>query len=222
MDVSKLPPSGLPTGQPETPPSKERLVNEIAAVITQDLQEIVGSAPVSDRADIRPLDVPGGLQILLTEVRSALQIVGSGEALVASPALAATPAQVATPAQAAHQIVEWLLTSLPEDAGNAPLWSAALVRAESALQTGLQQAAGVVLNWHDVPKAVLDAVEQSAALVLKVLSDETPNPSWLRPEWMGLSPRLERFRRRRRAVRRRLTDPDLWQWGLDDPDEQTR
>jgi hypothetical protein len=34
------------------------------------------------------------------------------------------------------------------------------------------------------------------------------NPIWLRPEWLGLAPRLARLCRRRRVLKRRLTDPD--------------
>jgi hypothetical protein len=32
---------------------------------------------------------------------------------------------------------------------------------------------------------------------------------WLRPEWLGLAPRIERFWRRRRLTRRGLADPDF-------------
>jgi hypothetical protein len=135
---------------------------------------------------------------------------------------AATGGLAPNPVQTARQIVEWVLQALPDDASDPVVWTTALVRAESALQLGIQQAEITVSNWHDVPEAVVDVVNQSGVLVLQVLSDDRPNPLWLRPEWVGLAPRLERFWRRRRAARRRLTDPDHWQGSLDDHDEQRR
>jgi len=204
VDISKLSPPALPTQQPETPPSKQRPSSEI-----------------EDQADIRRLDIPGGLQILLAETRAALQLIVE---LAGSPAApnfrGGSDATAADPALAARQIVELVLRALPEDAGDAAIWTSALLRVESALAAGLQQSVSTVSNWRDVPQGVVDSVERSAALVLQALSEEMPNPLWFRPEWVGLAPRLERFCRRRRAARRRLTDPDHWQGSLDDFEQQ--
>jgi hypothetical protein len=161
------------------------------------------------------LDIAGGLRIFLAETRAAFE-------LTAESSGAAADMFAPTSGQAARQIVEWLLQSLPDDAGDAAVWTASLVRAESALQLGIQEAQSTVSTWRDVPDSVVDAVDQSAGLVLQVLGDDRPNPLWLRPEWVGLAPRLERFWRRRRAARRRLTDPDHWRGSLDDHDEQRR
>jgi hypothetical protein len=225
MDVSKLPPSGLALQQPETPPSKDRLAGEIAAAISEDLEKLEGQAAPTglDKADIRPLDIPGGLQILLAETRSAfLEIAESiGSSAGPMPGTGNDPV-AAGPMQAARQIVEWTLQSLPDDASDAAVWTCALIRAETALNVGLQQAVNTVSAWRDVPGPVLETVQQSGALVLQVLSEELPNPLWLRPEWVGLAPRLERFSRRRLAARRRMTDPDHWQGNLDDNEEQRR
>lgn len=227
MDISKLLPPGLPTQQLETPPSKDRLTGEIEAAVTKDLEDLEEAAAASDPPDIRPLDIAGGLQILLVETRAAFQQI-TGFALPASPGLAASPGfgaaggNLATNAlQTARQIVDLLLQSLPEDVGDAAVWTSALVRTESALQSGLQQAVTTVSTWRDVPAVVVDTVAQSATLVMQALSEEMPNPLWLRPEWVGLAPRLQRFVRRRCAARRRLTDPDHWQGSLDDH-EQSR
>jgi hypothetical protein len=229
MHVSKLPPSALPTSTPpETAPSKQNLASEIVTAITQDLQELeraAPAAPASDHADIRPLEVSGGLQVMLAEFRSAFELIAEsiGTAAMSNVALDESgKSSVEVPAQAARQIVEWVLQAMPEDASNPVVWSAVLVRVETALQGGLQQAESALANWREVPPSVLDAVKQAGGVALQVLSDERPNPLWLRPEWVGLEPRLERFWRRRRAARRHLTDPDLWQWNLDDPDEQKR
>jgi hypothetical protein len=217
----KLPPPGLPLQQPQTPPSKGRLVSEIETAINQDLEDLQQTPPVTDQPDIRPLDVPGGLQILMAETRAAFEEMAE---FVAAPAPQGFGASI-DPApgnslQAARQIVELLLQSLPESIENPAVWTTALLRAESALEAGLQQSVSTVANWREVPDGVVDGVAQAASWVLQALSEETPNPLWLRPEWVGLAPRLQRFARRRRAARRRLTDPDHWQGSLDD--EQQR
>jgi hypothetical protein len=223
MDISKLSPPGLPTKQTETPPSKDRLTSEIEAAVTKDLEEF---EPASARPDIRPLDIPGGLQILLAETRAAFQQINDFGASPRSPNQSsilggAGENPITNPVQTARQIVELVLQSLPNDAGDAAVWTSALVRTESALQVGLEQAVSTVSAWRNVPDVVVDGVVQSGTLVMQAFSEETPNPLWLRPEWVGLAPRLERFVRRRRAARRRLTDPDHWQGSLDD-NEQPR
>lgn len=225
MHVSKLPPSALPSSPPEAAPSKQKLSNDLAAAVTQDLQELEKAAPAMDHADIRPLDVNGGLQVMLAEIRSAFEVIAESVGTEAMSHVAlddSGKAGVEGPSQAARQIVEWVLQAMPEDASNPVIGSAVLVRVETALQAGLQQTESALANWNEVPASVLDAVQQAGSLALQVLSDERPNPLWLRPEWVGLEPRLERFWRRRRAARRHLTDPDLWRQNLDDTDEQQR
>jgi hypothetical protein len=223
MDVSKLSPPGPAANPLETPPTKQRLAAEISAAQSQDLEAVEESAPIADHADIRALDVTGGLQIFLAETRAAFELTAESIGAPAAPNLDATASLIApTQLQAARQVVEWVLQALPDDAGDAAAWSAALMRTESALQVGIQTAETTVSNWRGVPDNAVDALQQSAGLVLQVLGDDRPNPLWLRPEWVGLAPRLERFWRRRRAARRRLTDPDHWQGSLDDYDEQQR
>jgi hypothetical protein len=217
----KLPPPGLPIQQPETPPSKARLVSEIETAINQELEDLEQTPPATDQPDIRPLDIPGGLQILIAETRAAFQETAEFAAAPAPPNFGTSvDAAPGNSLQAARQIVELLLQSLPENIENPDVWTTALLRAESALQTGLQQAVSTVASWREVPDGVVDSVAQSGALVLQALSEELPNPLWLRPEWVGLAPRLQRFSRRRRAARRRLTDPDHWQGSLDDEEQQ--
>jgi hypothetical protein len=217
----KLPPPGLPIQQPEIPPSKGRLVSEIETAISQDLEDLEQTPPASNQADIRPLDVPGGLQILIAETRTAFQEIAEFVAAFAPQTLGTSvDAMPSNSLQAARQIVELVLQSLPENIENPDVWTTALLRAESALEAGLQQSVSTVANWREVPDVVVDSVAQSGALVLQALSEEMPNPLWLRPEWVGLAPRLQRFARRRRAARRRLTDPDHWQGSLDDEEQR--
>jgi hypothetical protein len=92
------------------------------------------------------------------------------------------------------------------------------------MQVALNRAVAAVTGWHDVPTAVVEAVNQTREVVAAAITDETPNPLWVRPEWLGLAPRMERYWRRRRRARQRpsaqqpLRDPDPY-WHERDPDE---
>ena len=216
MQVSKVPPADVPTVRAGTVTTAE-----------QGPPSAADMAPAADLADIRPLDISGALQILLAEVRAALDLqLGavitpgantSSAATAAAPTTAGAIAQ--SPDQAARQMVEMFLQALPEDASDAPAWTAAFVRADAALQSSIEQAVGVVTQWRDVPAAAVDAVADTRALLISALGDEPQNPLWLRPEWVGLAPVLQRFRRRRRNARRRLTDPDYSKQSLDETEE---
>jgi hypothetical protein len=189
--------------------------------------------PTADLADIRPLDIAAALQILLAEVRAGLELqLAAAAAPGASPPSAATAATATTaaiattagaiapgPDQAAREMVEMFLQALPEDAIDAPAWTAALVRADAAMQSSIEQAMGIVTQWRDVSAAAIDALADTRALFIAALGDDPQNPLWLRPEWMGLAPMLHRFRRRRRNARRRLTDPDYSTQSLDETEE---
>ena len=216
MQVSNVPPADVPTVRAGTVTTAE-----------QGPPSAADMAPAADLADIRPLDISGALQILLAEVRAALDLqLGAAitpGAITSSAATAATAtaagAIAQSPDQAARQMVEMFLQALPEDASDAPAWAAALVRADAALQSSIEQATGVVTQWRDVPAAAVDAVAEAGALFIAALGDEPQNLLWLPPEWVGLAPVLQRFRRRRRNARRRLTDPDYPTQSLDETEE---
>ncbi|HWJ34918.1 MAG TPA: hypothetical protein VNR70_06610 [Steroidobacteraceae bacterium] len=148
-----------------------------------------------DRLDIQPLDVVAALQILIAEVRSAVEL----------PADSLT---MQSPTQASRVLIELFLQAVPEVTDNPPIWVAALTRVELAFQAAIDRAVDAVAVWRDVPQFVVDAAKETRALVVSQLCDEPPNPMWLRLEWLGLAPRVERFWRRRRLARRGLTDPD--------------
>ena len=132
MDVTKIPPPGAalpraPATQPGEPGSPS--AGHIATI--------------ADRADIRPLDVPAALQILLAEVRAAFELQalliggeGGGE-------------NVDSPTQAARVMVDMAVQSLPDEA-SVPVWTVELMRMETALQSGLQRAVDAVSAWRDV------------------------------------------------------------------------
>ena len=110
---------------------------------------------------------------------------------------------------------------MPDETASMPAWNAVLVRVETALQAGLDRGVEAVAVWRDVPAIVVDAAKDARTLVFSTLGDDPQNPVWLRPEWVGLAPRFERFWRRRRSARRRLTDPDYPSGSLDDDSEPT-
>jgi hypothetical protein len=215
MDISKVPPAEVSTVRPGT-----------AATPRQESAAAADAAPAADRADIRPLDVRAALQILLAEVRAGLDLgVDVGADVGADAAVAAGVAQDpagATPVQTARELVEMFLQALPDEAADPPAWTAALMRAETAMQSGMDRAINVVSQWREVPPAAVDAVKDARALFLSALGDEPQNPLWLRPEWMVMGPLFQRFRRRRRNARRRLTDPDYAPGSLDEREEIRR
>jgi hypothetical protein len=200
MEVSKVPPADASTARSGT-----------ATAAEQGPPSAANIAPLTDHADIRPLDVLAALQILLAEVRAGLDLP------LEDPA--AQSAVVQTPVQAAHELVEIFLQNLPEDASDATAWTAALVQVETSVQSSIEAGITVVAGWRDIPPAVVDAVKETRALFFSALGDEAQNPLWLRPEWMGLGPRLNLLRRRRRNARRRLTDPDYPLVSLDESEE---
>ncbi len=203
MEVSKVPPADIPTTRVG-----------VAATTEQGSQSAAAVAPMADRADIRPLDVPMALQILLAEVRAGLDLPLNGPATQG--------ATVQNPIQAAHELVDMFLQELPEDATNASAWTAALTQVETAMQLGIERAIDVVAAWREVLPVVVDAAKEARALFFSILGYPPQNPLWLRPEWASLAPRLQRFWRRRRNARRRLTDPDYPATSLDDSEEFRR
>jgi hypothetical protein len=202
MDVTKMPaPAGTATRTPTAPPAE------------QGPQSPATAAPIADRADIRPLDVPAALQILLAEVRAAFEL--------AALAVTDAPGEAAgSPPQAARAVLQMVLRALPDEPADIAAWNAELARVESAMQTGLDRGIDAVTVWRDVPPVVVEAAQEARALVFAVLGDDPQNPAWLRPEWAGLTPEFERFWRRRRQARRRLTDPDYSSGSLDDESQR--
>jgi hypothetical protein len=207
MDVTKVPAPG--TGNAGAPSSAPE----------PGAQPPARTAAIADRADIRPLDIPAALQILLAEVRASFEL----QAIVMAGDTGG--AGVENETQAARALLQMVLHALPDETqslpewnapGNAPAWSAAMMRVDAALQAGLDRAISAVTAWRDVPASVVDAAKQTRTLVFAILGDDPQNPIWLRPEWAGLAPRFERFWRRRRLVRRHLADPDYSSGSFDD------
>jgi hypothetical protein len=203
MGGTKMPAPAAAGPRPPTAPPAE-----------QGPQSPANAAPIADRADIRPLDISAALQILLAEVRAAfeLQAVVMGQDAGADEVLTSPP-------QAARVLLQVVLNSMPDESASIPVWNAMLARVETALQTGLDRGIAAVTVWRDVPPIVVDASKEVRTLVFSTLGDDPQNPAWLRPEWVGLAPKFERFWRRRRKARRPLTDPDHSRGSRDDDSE---
>jgi hypothetical protein len=195
MEISKVPPADALNVRAGTSTLTEQ-GSQLAAEI----------APMSDRADIRPLDISGALQVLLAEVRAGLD-------------LPVDAAVTQAPVEAARALLDLILQGLPEDPRNAPAWSFALLRMERVIQPSIERAISIVTQWPDVPPTVVDAVKETRALLVSALDDDPQNPLWLQSEWMGLVPIMHQFRRRRRNARRRLVDPDYPSGSLDEGEE---
>lgn len=202
MDVAKMPaPATAAARTPTAPPAE------------QGPHSPPNAAPIADRADIRPLDVPAALRILLAEVRAAFEMLAVAMDEDANEAANSPP-------QAARAVLQMVLRAVPAETASMPAWNAELARVETALQTGLDHGIDAITTWRDVPPLVVEAAQEARTLVFSALADDPQNPTWLRPEWVGLAPKFERFWRRRRLARRRLTDPDYPSGSLDDDAEK--
>jgi hypothetical protein len=199
VDVTKTPPPGTLPGRPTAGPAP------------QPGSQPPATAALTDRADIRPLDIAAALQILLAEARASFELADLAMATE-------TPLLADSPPQAARAVVQLFLQSIPQDMADSGVWSAAVAQAEAALHAGLDRAIVAISSWREVSSLVVDAAKETQAQVFSALADDLQNPAWLRPEWAGLAPLLQRFWRRRRQAWRQLADPDYRNRSVDDND----
>jgi hypothetical protein len=184
------------------------LVAEVRAELPALAQESLPEAP---ELALPPTSLPG--------IQTGLEFDPLEPSLTPPGVRVAMPSAsmpLSSPAQASPVLMRMFLQAVPQGAINPAAWSAAANRLEATLQSALDRAVATVEQWHDVPQAVVDAARETRGLVMAQLSEDPPGPLWLRPEWMWLSPQMERFRRRRRLVRSALIDPDLWPLREDD------
>ena len=103
------------------------------------------AAAALDRIDIRPLDIPAALQILLAEVRASFELTALD--LTAPDTETGTSILADNPSQTARAVVQVFLQALTENIAGAPLWIAALARVETALQQGLDRGIAANSGW---------------------------------------------------------------------------
>src|ERR1700722_3078786 len=96
MDITKMPAATAAARTPAAPPAE------------QGPQSPAGAALIVDRADIRPLDIPAALQILLTEVRAAFE-------LQAVAMDSNTSEAVNSPPQAARALLQMFIGAMPDE-----------------------------------------------------------------------------------------------------------
>ncbi len=223
MDVSKPASIASIGATPAAPGSSWRTVPGRAG--EQDSESADEASAAGDRVDIGPLSLPGALQILIAEIREAL----AAELPVLPPAPSSSQAPQGTD-PAAQRLVELYLqavSSADERLPEGKNWLARLAGIDASVETGFERALQVVSAWREVTPAVIASLQEARGLLASALATDEAignpadmggsatglrdpfNPAWLlRPEWLRLAPRLDRFRRLRRKMRRSALDPD--------------
>lgn len=187
----------------------------------QGLQAAVAAA--ADRLDISALDVAAALRILIAEVRQAIAaglpelLLPSGPVSAPTPFDLAAPDTAVPPATAANAVnpeaaagllLATFLAAVPAGEGDDGAWMETVARLEQASVAGCERAAAIITAWRDVTPPVVAAVHASQTLFVAALTNARAPDVPMRAEWLAVAPRLARFRRRRRALQRRLEDPD--------------
>lgn len=184
--------------------------SEVGALVASEAG--AGMAPESSTGGRLPLTA-------LPAIPASLDLDPLKPLLMQPEARAVMPSALtllSSPAQAAPVLLRMFLQAVPQETHNPAAWSAIVNQLEDTLLSALDRAVATVEQWHDVPQVVVDAARETRGLVMTQLGEEPQGPLGLRPEWVWLSPQMERFRRRRRLVRRGLSDPDLWPLREDD------
>jgi len=202
MDISKLPPASVvPTAA--TP----------AAAATPERNPLALPAAPAPAAGsgIKPLDLASALKILISEVKLAFVEAGNSAALP-DPAWAFAGAPDAALPQAARALVELLLNFVPAQDMPAEALDRAIAGMLKVMDSAAQNAIERVGLWRDTPASVPDALGQvqtlAADAIAAALAADVPAGMLMRPEWLGLVPRLAQLRRRLRRRRILLTDTD--------------
>ena len=158
-------------------------------------------APVGDPPALGPGPWPGpGAPPVLGPAPASVPVALLVEAAgVASNAVPPVP----------QTLVQMLVQAVPPIQSQPPVeWLAAAMQVEAVLVGALDKGVDAVTAWHDVSPSVIEAAHEARAVFAAATTDDPPNPLWLRPEWLGLAPVMQRYWRRRRYARRVLTDPD--------------
>lgn len=231
MDLTKVPPPDPTPKRPDAEmavPLAARLPVAQVAMSPADAA-LTAAPPLAEPVHIHPLDLMGALRIMIAEVRAELTLPGEAQRLPAieppvpggaphgggarlEPLLVAAGGLPEEPvaAMAPQTVVQLFLQALPPPELLEPeMWLAVAMEVEGKVQVALDRAVQATAEWRDVPMAVVTGAKGTREVVVAAITDDPPNPLWLRPEWLGLAPRMERYWRRRRRARRWLSDPDL-------------
>jgi hypothetical protein len=160
-----------------------------------------------DEALISALDDATALRILLAEVRQFLVADLPGTTPRSAPAMLPPLATPTTPVAAAGGLLATFLAALPADESDPGAWIDAVAGLEQIFRTAYESAAAIVTAWRGVTPDVIGSVREAQTLFVTAIAAGRDD-GLVRAEWLEVAPHLDRFRRRRRAARRRLEDPD--------------
>lgn len=198
MDIPKLPP--LPAVPAASRPG-----------VPGDRTAQAASAPKppTDGFGFKPLDLASALKILISEVNLALIDLRRSAAAPASvvPPDFAMTVEDAVP-QAARVLVELLLRDVPAQDMPAESLDQAVATLRNTITVASQSAIERVSQWRDTPASMADALRQVQALAAGAMAGEIPAGILMRPEWLGLAPRLAQLRRRLRRRTLWLSESD--------------
>jgi hypothetical protein len=136
-------------------------------------------------------------------------------------ALGVPPVQLG-PATAPFTVIQLMLQRLPAEESQRPAeWLNTATQVEGLVRTAMDKAVDAVTVWHDVPPNAVAVVVDARTVVLAALEEDSPNPLWLMPEMMCILPRMQRYWRLRRRLRRSLDHEKAIRSGDREDAEQT-
>jgi hypothetical protein len=136
-------------------------------------------------------------------------------------ALGVPPVQLG-PATAPFTVIQLMLQRLPAEESQRPAeWLNTATQVEGLVRTAMDKAVDAVTVWHDVPPNAVAVVVDARTVVLAALDEDSPNPLWLMPEMMCILPRMQRYWRLRRRLRRSLDHEKAIRSGDREDAEQT-
>jgi hypothetical protein len=136
-------------------------------------------------------------------------------------ALGVPPVQLG-PATAPFTVIQMMLQRLPAEESQRPAeWLNTATQVEGLVRTAMDKAVDAVTVWRDVPPTAVAVVIDARTLVLAALDENSPNPLWLMPEMMCILPRMQRYWRLRRRLRRSLDQEEAIRSGDREDAEQT-
>jgi hypothetical protein len=181
-------------------------------------------SPLPPEAIAAPMDsVPEGIvpwtssnDVLLAEAA-----LTNATVRVIYTALGVPPVQLG-PATAPFTVIQMMLQRLPAEESQRPAeWLNTATQVEGLVRTAMDKAVDAVTVWRDVPPTAVAVVIDARTLVLAALDENSPNPLWLMPEMMCILPRMQRYWRLRRRLRRSLDQEEAILSGDREDAEQT-
>jgi len=183
-------------------------VREALTLVANSPGATVNSAPIQPM----PGDsVAAGLTPWTSSIAEAA--VMNAEVGVMYTALGVPQAQPG-PATVPLTVIQMMLHRLPAEESQLPAeWLNTATRVEEAVRMALDKAVDTVMAWRDVPPTAVAAVSDARTAVLAALEEDSPNLLWLLPEMISLLPRMQRYWRLRRRLRRSLDQDETMQGG---------